>query len=188
MRKVLVKDITEELNHLIQNRIEDVIYCIHEQPLVFKSTYGEINKQYCVDNNYIICESQNMGGIIVANSGDINMAIMKQDGWYIGEQLLVYLKDRLQDRIPNLSIDSNDLLLDGKYKMISYASINANNRLIYTCVHISFNPDVNAIQNICIKPMTKIPKGLNDFGITHDEIINIIKSFIEGDHSAINSK
>ena len=117
MRKVLVKDITKELNYLIQNRIEDVIYCIHEQPLVFKSTYGEINKQYCIDNNYTICESQNMGGIIVANSGDINMAIMKEEGWYVGEKLLEAIRDKLKEKIPNLVIDSNDLLVDGKYKM-----------------------------------------------------------------------
>jgi hypothetical protein len=179
MRKVLVKDITKELNNLIQTRTEDVIYCIHEQPLVFKSNYGEINKQYCIDNNYIICESQNMGGIIVANTGDINMAIMKNEGWNVGNDLLIYLKEKLQNKIPYLVVDSNDLLADGKYKMISYASINANNRLVYTCVHISFNPDVNAIQNICMKPMTKIPKGLKEYGITHDEIIEYIRSFIE---------
>lgn len=179
MRKVLVKDIETELTNLIKNEIEDVIYCIHEQPLVFKSKQAEINNEYCSKNNFEICNSFNMGGIIVANSGDIDMAIMKKDGWKVGENLLAYLKDKLQNKIPNIVIDKNDLLVDGKYKIISYASINANNRLVYTCVHISFNPDINAIENICIKPMTKIPKGLSDYGITRDEIINVIESYIE---------
>ena len=105
--------------------------------------------------------------------------IMKEEGWYVGEKLLEAIRDKLKEKIPNLVIDSNDLLVDGKYKMISYASINANNRLVYTCVHISFAPDIEAIQNICVKPMNKIPKGLIDYGITHEEIINIVRDYVE---------
>lgn len=178
MRKVLVEDIEKELTSLIQSGTEDIIYCIHEQPLVFKSKQAEINNEYCVNNNYQICNSFNMGGIIVANSGDMDIAIMKKEGWNVGENLLLVLKDKLQSKIPNLSIHSNDLLVDGKYKIISYASINANSRLIYTCVHISFNPDINAIENICTKPMNKIPKGLSEYGVTTEEVVKFLEDLL----------
>lgn len=176
MREVEVKDIEKELTNLISTRTEDCIYCIHQNPLVFKSREGEINYDYCTRKGISICNSFNMGGIIVANTGDLNMAIMKDEGWRVGENILHSLREKLLPIIPNLEISNNDLLVDGKYKIISYASVNANNRLIYTCFHISLNPDIEAIKNICIKPMNKIPKGLSDFGITRDEIINFIQT------------
>lgn len=178
MRKVEVKDIEKELMKLIIPRNEDCIYCIHDKPLVFKSKEGIINEEYCKENNLDICNSFNMGGIIVANTGDINMAIMKDEGWEVGKNLLNDLAVELVKFIPNIKVDNNDIIVDDKYKVISYASINANNRLIYTCVHISMNPNIDHISNVCMKPMFKIPKGLNDFGITADEIINIINKII----------
>lgn len=178
MRKVLVEDIEKELTSLIQNKTEDSIYCVHVNPLVFKSKHGLINEECCYKNNIPICNSFNMGGIIVANSGDMDIAIIKQEGWNVGRELLVWLKEKLKNKIPDISIDKNDIIADGKYKLISYASINANNRLIYTCIHVSFNPDINLIENICVKPMSKIPKGLTSYKITIEEIKNFIDEFL----------
>lgn len=178
MREVLVKDIEKELTNLIATKTEDCIYCIHEQPLVFKSKQGEINQDYCNEHGINICQSFNMGGIIVANAGDVDMAILKEEGWDVGEKVLAAVKEAFKDRIPNLSIDSNDLLSEGKYKIMSYASINANNKLIYTCFHISFNPDIEAIKNICVKPMNKIPKGFNAFDITREEILVFLEKLL----------
>ena len=179
MREVLVKNIEKELTNLIENKLEDCIYCIHKSPLVFKSKQGEINADYCTQKNVAICNSFNMGGIIVANEGDMDMAIMKQEGWDTGRDLLIVLKEKLKERIPNLSIDENDLLVDGKYKIISYASVNANDRLIYTCVHVSMKPDLEMIKYICVKPMNKIPKGLSDYGFTLEEIKTLFAEVIK---------
>ena len=179
MREVLVKNIEKELTNLITTKTEDCIYCIHEKPRIFKSKQGEINYKYCEEHNFDICNSFNMGGIIVANTGDINMAVLKKEGWSVGNDTLNALMKKLKDKIPNLSFSNNDLLVDGKYKIISYASINANDRLIYTCFHISFNPDVEAIKNICVKPMNKVPKGLAEFGITREEIIDFLNEILD---------
>lgn len=178
MRRVEVKDIEKELMKLIIPRNEDCIYCIHEKPLVFKSKEGVINEDYCKENGLEVCNSFNMGGIIVANTGDINMAIMKDEGWSVGDDLLKQLAIWLYGRGINASVHNNDLLIDNTYKVISYASVNANNRLIYTCFHISINPNIDHITNVCMKPMVKIPKGLNDFGITADEVINLLNEII----------
>lgn len=179
MRKVEVKDIEKELLALINPRNEGCIYCVHDKPLVFKSKEGEINEEYCRANVIDICNSFNMGGIIVANTGDINMAIMKDEGWDVGKDLLNDLAVELVKFIPNIKVDNNDLIVDDKYKVISYASINANNRLIYTCVHISMNPNINHISNVCMKPMVKVPKGLTEFGITREEILEILSKILD---------
>lgn len=168
MRKVLVKDITNELNEHIQNKIEETIYCIHEAPLVFVSKTNEINYKELEKSNVIVCPSQNFGGTIVASAGDMDMAIFKFNGWHVGSEFLKNIKEKLDKYIPNLSIDKNDLIAEGKYKLISYASVNAGNNLIYTCVHISFNPNVELINKICSKPMKKTPRGLYRYGITNE--------------------
>lgn len=176
MREVNQNDIEKELTNLINNRIEDCIYVVHKNPLVFKSKYGELNEEYCSEKNINICNSFNMGGIIVANVDDIDVGITKEEGWRVGKELLEFLKTSLEKLIPNkISIDNNDLIIDDKYKVISYASINSNNRLIYTCVHISFNPDIELINNVCLKKMIKIPRGLSDFGITREEVIYFLE-------------
>lgn len=177
MRKVEVVNIEKELVNLITNMSEEIIYCIHENPLVFKSKEGEINSTYCETCGIRICNSFNMGGIIVANKEDINMAIMKREGWNVGKDVLQYIKDRLSYKISNITINNNDILIDDKYKVISFASINANNRLIYTCLHFSFNPNIELIKNICIKDMVKIPRGLYDYGVSQEEILEIVSSF-----------
>ena len=174
MRKIEVSEIEKELNYLITNEIEDVMYCIHKKPLVFRSASNDVADDYCIQNNIDVCKSFNMGGTIVANTGDIDMAILLREGWNIGKYFLQHIKKILENKISDLTIDGNDLLVDNKYKIVSYASINAKNRLIYTCVHISLNPDIELINNICRKTMSKIPKGLTDFNISTNNMEEII--------------
>ena len=45
------------------------------------------------------------------------------------------------------------------------------NGVVYTAIHISIGMDLDLIKAICTKPMVKTPKGLQDYGITQDEII-----------------
>lgn len=179
MRKVEINDIEKELINLSTNKNEDCIYCIHENPLVFRSKNNDVNDEYCIKNNIQICNSFNMGGTIVANTGDIDIAIFKKEGWDIGRNLLQFLCEKLRTYIPNIKVDGNDIITDEKYKVISNASINVGERYIYTCVHISFNPNIELIKNTCNKPMVKIPKGLNSYNISQNYILNIISQFLQ---------
>lgn len=177
MRRVEVKDIEKELQDLFKTQQDDIIWCIHEKPLVFKSRLAQLDEEWCLKNKVAICNSFNFGGTIVSDTNDINGAIMRRNGWNVGERILQFFKLKLSNKIENLTIDDNDLLYEGKYKMISYASVNVGNEYIYTCLHISFNPNIELIKNICTKPMNKIPMGLEPFGVTHQDIINILEEW-----------
>lgn len=177
MRQVKVKDIEKELLNLFNSKKEDIIWCIHEKPLVFKSKLAQLDELWCINNNVEICNSFNFGGTIISDTNDINAAIMRQDGWSVGQELLALFQQELSNKIPELSIDGNDLLYQEKYKLISYASVNTGEGFIYTCWHISFNPNVDLIQNICTKPMLKVPMGLDKFNITHKDIIDIMQKY-----------
>lgn len=180
MRKIIDKNIQEELNSLISTKTEDFIYCIYDNPVVFRSKTNEANVEYCIENNINIIDTGNMGGTIVASSGDIGLAILKYDGWKVGENIIQFLCDKLMSKVPNLRVDGNDLIGEENYKFASYASINVGDRFIYTIVAISINPNIEHIKNICNKPMNKVPKGLSDYGITSEEIKDFIENTIGG--------
>ena len=177
MRRVEVKDIEKELLNLFSTKQEDIIWCIHESPLVFKSKLAQLDEVWCKKHNIAICNSFNFGGTIVSDTDDINSAVMRKNGWTVGDSVLEFFKIKLSNIIPDLSINDNDLLYQGKYKMISYASINVGEEFIYTCLHISFNPNIELIKNICTKPMNKIPMGLASFGIKHQDIVDILQEW-----------
>lgn len=152
-----------------------VAYTIHKDNWVYSSNLNQTNKDYCKENNINLSESYNMGGTIVASKGDIDIALFKIDGWDIGKNLLKRVKEYLDTKIENVSINNNDLLIDNKYKVMSYASINAGDRYIYVVVHISINPDKELINKICNKEMIKIPRGLGDYGVTTKEMEELME-------------
>lgn len=176
MREIKTNEIQSELLNLTRTQTEDVIYCVYDNPVVFRSLSNDVNIDYCMQNNITVIDTGNMGGTIVANAGDMGVAILKKEGWTIGADTLNYLCEKLKDRIPNLRVDGNDLIGEENFKLTSYASFNVGNRVIYTIIAISFNPNIEHISNICSKPMNKIPKGLSDYGITREEIVDFINT------------
>ena len=82
-----------------------------------------------------------------------------------------------QKGLPSVRQDNNDILVDG-FKVASGGEITINN-WNYMGYQISVNQDIEAIENICTKPMIKIPKALSDYGITTDEIVEFCKEYWE---------
>jgi len=177
MRKVEVKDIEMELVDLMTNKKEDIIWCVHEEPLAFKSRLAQIDEEYCKEQGITICNSFNFGGTIVVDKGDINLAVTRHNGWSIGDEILKKLLDKLKDRIPNLTVNNNDLLFQEKYKLISFASVNVGEGFIYTCWNITINPNIERINKVCTKEMIKIPKSLHDFGVTVEDVLSVFQAF-----------
>ncbi len=159
-----------------QSKQNDAFYAIHSFPTIFVSQSEEYNKQYAIEHNINVCHSYNMGGTIVANAGDIDIAIFYINGWEIGSKILELIRQYLIQFLPNISICNNDLLLEYKYKMASYASINCGDNMIYTAIHISNNPNIELIKNICTKPMRKIPQGVGEHGININNILEVISN------------
>ena len=172
--------IQEAFNNAIKNKLDNYLgYCVIDKPIIFNGKKGQLNEQYVLNNNFPIVNSLNFGGTIVANKGDIDVAIFKKEGWSIHYIFKAKFDKFLKSKGINSSIMGNDLVIDGKYKVLGAASTNIGNRIIFTVIHISFNPNLEEINNICIKKTSKIPKGLNEYGISQEEILNFIKEFEE---------
>lgn len=178
MKKINIQELEYELTNRIKNKIEGGVYLVHDEELVIVSKAYDINIPYVKEKKLKIWNSRNFGGTIVAFPNDIDIGILKRDGWKTGPEILTKLKNYIhKEIIASISIEGNDLMIDGKYKVASFASINLGDDLIYTVVHISFNPNVEEIDCICQKKMRKIPKGLNDFGVSNLYIENILNNY-----------
>ena len=94
----------------------------------------------------------------------------------VGE--LVYSKfvEYLKNKGLDVTSNGNDILVDG-YKVFGWASnYYKEYNAIYITAHFTLSVDLELIKNICTKTMVKVPKGLNDFGIYKEDIIEFLES------------
>lgn len=111
------------------------------------------------------------GGTIVGFPGSITLFAFTNRAnaprWR--EQLAAYL----QSRGLNAAVVDNDVLVDG-FKVAGFMSKWVNREIQYFGCHISIHVDLDVIQRICRKPMVKIPKGLGDYGVTREMVLEAL--------------
>lgn len=170
MKKIDIQDLEKEFICRYQERIEGAVYLVHKTPLVIGSNSKDINMQYVKDMGLNVWNSRNFGGTIVSFENDIDIGIVKKGCPNLGKSILDFFKNKLDSKLFNVDITGNDILIDEKYKVISYASTNIGDNFYYTVVHISFNPNLEIINKVCSKRTKKIPSGLQDFGFNINEL------------------
>lgn len=175
MREIVNK--LEAENTIISNikgKKEDEFFHQYKEKMVISSKQNALDNTYCQKESLEVYNASNMGGTIVAHPGDIGIAFFKFDGWNMGKDFLAAIKQILSSKIENISFIGNDLLVDGIYKVGSFASINCGDKYIYTAAHLSFDPNIELIKNVCTKEMKKIPKGLKNYGYTTENLKEIV--------------
>lgn len=177
-QELLIKNYRDVIDRAIRNREEIALYSIIPSNIIYKGK-GEINEQVAQANGYEIYNSIDFGGGIVATRGDVVIIIIKQDGWSVGQEFLDLVIGLLKGKGLNATQDSNDILIDGKYKVASFSSVNVGDATIYTGIQVCFHADAELIGQICLKHSTKIPKGLADYQVAQYEIINILDNYIK---------
>ena len=122
-----------------------------------------------------------MGGTFVVNKGDIGFGyITKGLNNTIGFSLYNEFTKFLQEKGLNAVKQDNDILIDG-FKVFGWASYYYKEfDAIYITAHITLSVNLELIQNICTKPMIKTPKGLSEFGITKEDVIEFLEEFEKG--------
>lgn len=119
------------------------------------------------------------GGAIVVFEDDINISQWKYGFSDLGKRFIETVARFLQEEGLNAIVDNNDVIIredDMNYKVCSYASTWLNGEEgVYTVLHVSMGMDVDLIKEICNKPMEKTPKGLHDYGISSEDVLEYIK-------------
>ena len=152
-----------------------------QTPLVHVGVESDYDEQYCIDNNIPLFKVERTGGTIVSNIGDFDFACVVEPFAHTWAEykpkLIRRILNLVQEKNISAEIVKNDLLVNG-YKVASY-SYKVVPGGIYVAMHISMSVDIALIMNICKKPMVKVPKGLNDFGVYEEDILKIIEDLNE---------
>ena len=147
-------------------------------------SYGfdkDCDVDYCINNHIPVYDRKSAGGTIVHAKGNIGVDyIYSHDkiSSFVSLDLLNDLADYLKSKGLSVELKNNDILVDG-YKVASCAEDNLppDFRWCNSAVQISINQNMDLIQKVCLKPMAKVPKGLGDYGITSDEMLQFIQDW-----------
>ena len=138
------------------------------------SAKGKHNEDYCESHNIKVHYTGHRGGCIVNFKNDISVGL-------INTNITVdYLVDVFVNYFRQMGLDSyydgNDIMVNN-HKVIGISRKEIEGK-ISIALHVSIDMDLGLIENICIKPMNKVPKGLSDFGVTREDIIELINTKI----------
>lgn len=164
-------DYLKELPNLISNKNETVF--VTSKGISVLKGADNLNEEYCNNNNLNIYKTHQFGGTIINFENDLCVGNYQPAHNNFGMRIMEGIKDYLASKDIHSIINENDVLIEGKYKVASYMSTFINGCL-YTAIHISIDINLETIKNICTKPMKKIPKGLSEYGITQNEMKNLI--------------
>lgn len=139
------------------------------------TTSDSTNKEFVESNNIKTIRMGNSGGCIVAFPDNLEMGYFSKDvdGTFL-ERLTNRVVDYLRGKSLNATLDNNDVLIDETYKVFSTSKATYDNAILFGAIHVSINCDADLVAKICTKPMKKIPKGLSEYGITSDEMLDLI--------------
>ena len=163
------------LQHMKENNIENlsVIFPIEE----FSINYGnenDINIDFCSKNNLHYRYENRSGGCMVFFPGNIvTCEIYTTNNFLRQHKFLNDFVDWLKGKNIPASTNNNDLLINGQ-KIIGAVSETLPipyKGWVYFGLSISINSDAELIDEICTKPMNKIPGALSDYGITSEEVM-----------------
>jgi len=169
------KDIFELINNLnlsISNATNYFAYHDFIKPICVTNTYDIPTAQLNIDRWDLGLK----GGTFIINKGDVGFIFCSHDDE--ATQLCIKAVSKFLSFMKSKGIeivqDNNDFLIDG-YKVCGFTHACVEKCILYA-MSFNFNVDLDLIKSICTKPMIKIPKSLADYGITQEEIINLITS------------
>ena len=175
-----IYNITEDtcmqvMKNIIENREEAYQVGIVQKSCVLKGK-GDYNRQYCETNNITVIPGFNIGNPIVLSKGDIEIGYFtKLDANKLFKNLKTEFLKFLISKNIDAVFDGNDFMVENN--KIAASSLTILNGLYYIGMHFSVNMNLELIDNICIKPRVKIPKGLSDYGIMTEDIIGFLDRF-----------
>lgn len=172
--------VQNEAQFLNSDNAEVVIVILDNTEVVYGAD-DSCNLDWCKENNISVVHHDKLrgGGCIASVKGNVFVdAKVKpgEDGKALADNFSVALCNFLKSKgLDSVRQDNNDVLVDD-YKVASGAETSYNSWQ-YMGYQISINQDIELIKHACNKPMVKVPKGLGEYGITTEDIVDFCKSY-----------
>ena len=174
-----------EAERLLLGREEGVIVNIGDKLWCACGQLDGIREDVCEENGIGILRGHWLGGANVVFTGDLSVMEVRKGQSRFGEECLRAVCRYLgEDKGLPVCIDGNDLMLwdrDTKTAMkVGSHGSNWVGELTESVVHFSINMDLSLVNRICAKPMVKTPGALSKYGVTAEELLEIIRTDITG--------
>lgn len=138
-----------------------------EKILIAKSSNDILNN---LPDKFIVVDTKHAGGSILGYPDSVCLVAFdnKEPNWI--NKLVKYLKSLGL----NAKNTGNDVLVDG-YKVAGFSAVPLEGtNLQYYAFFVSITVNLSDIFLVCKKQMKKIPKGLGEYGITTQDILNAL--------------
>lgn len=172
--KTTFDEVTDLVANILVQQKETCVYCISDENCAIVGSNGGSNLNAIENLNVRLIQINHEGGTIVASPGDVQIGIFTEG--YVGDiyrdLIISKIITKLKENGHNPQLVQNDLLINGK-KVLGFGSRMFGN-ILYTAIQISIDINIDLIQSICSKQMIKIPDGLKNYGITTQDIIDIL--------------
>lgn len=165
----------------LDSKKEETVIAVLEKTEVVWGAENSCNLEWCKENNIPTIHHDKLkgGGCIVGVKGNIFVDAKRHigaDNKCIGDKFSVALCEYLKGKgLESVRTDNNDVLVDG-YKVASGAETTYEGWQ-YMGYQISINQDIDIIRHACNKEMVKVPKGLGEYGITTEEMVEFCKDY-----------
>lgn len=168
--------VTQEVAQILQQQQEACVYVVAEEPCVVVGTNNGADIGRANEIGIRVVNIHHEGGCIVISPGDVDIGLFTE-GYYgrdIRDAIINKLIALLSANGLKGEIVDNDLLVNG-CKVVGFGS-RMYGQILYTAIHISVNANLDLIQQICTKPMKKIPGSLSEYGVNTSDVVNILMS------------
>lgn len=161
----------------IEKQYEKGMYVVYDDTYVVCGNHEKPNYDYIQEHNIKIFDIATEGGTIVVSSGDIGFGLVAHYQSDKTNKYLKFAKEKYLDFFTkkglNVSVENNDVLVDSTYKVASYSSHRYGD-YVFGVFQLSVNVNLDLIHHICQKEMIKIPKGLSEYGVTTEELLDVL--------------
>ena len=150
---------------------DGLIVCVNQSVCVWSGVLPLYRRSFCAAHNIPVAAGEYIGGCIVCMPGDLSLIRTAWGSSDFATDLARRAAEMLVARGLSVSIDGNDVLVDG-CKVISWASSMAQNGWSQNVIHFSIGPmDMELVRHVCAKPMMKTPGSLGVYGITAEMLL-----------------
>ena len=161
-----VATLTTELEKAIQNE-QYGIYISQADGLYAFHGSDEINYELCEELGVCVAELYHQGGTIIGSSADLGIEIVAPINLGLDATFILdKFHEIINQYVDNVTIDGNDILVDGK-KVMGSMRRNVGKCFVWAA-QISFADYTDIIKQVCNKKSIKEPSYINNNLLTRD--------------------
>lgn len=162
------------VTNIISEQKEACVYCISDENCAIVGSNFGANIQEIERCGIRSGQINHEGGTIIASPGDVQIGILTEgySGHVYRDIIINGIIDKLKANNHDAILEGNDILVNGR-KVVGFGS-RMFGKILFTAIQVSIDINLDLIKSICTKPMTKMPDGLKNYGITTQDILDIL--------------